>query len=53
MAYQTVVETRTDNSRIGTHTVLPGAEERGVQHHSLGLFLIFSILADLRSYLRS
>ena len=33
-------------------TVLPGAEGRGVQHHSLG-FLIFSIPADLCSYLWS
>ena len=34
-------------------TVLPGTEERGVQHHSLASFLISSIPADLRSYLRS
>ena len=34
-------------------TVLPGAEERGVQHHSLVSSLILLIPADLRSYLRS
>ena len=34
-------------------TVLPDAEERGVQHRSLASFLIFSIPADLRSYLCS
>ena len=34
-------------------TVLPGAEERGVQHCSLVSFLIFLIPADLRSYLCS
>ena len=32
-------------------TVLSGAEERGVQRCSLAPFLIFSIPADLRSYL--
>ena len=34
-------------------TVLSGAEERGVQCRSRAPFLIFSIPADLRSYLRS
>ena len=34
-------------------TVLLGAEECGVQHRSLASFLIFSIPADLCSYLRS
>ena len=38
---------------VRANTVLPGAEEHGVQHCSLALFLIFSISADLRSYLRS
>ena len=33
-------------------TVLPGAEECAVQHHRMGSFLIFSIPADLRSYLQ-
>ena len=35
------------------NTVLSGAEERGVQRHSLAPFLISSIPADLRSYMRS
>ena len=34
-------------------TVLSGAEERGVQRRSLAPFLIFSIPADLRSFLRT
>ena len=36
-----------------SNTVLSGAEERRVQRRSLAPFLIFSIPADLRSYLRS
>ena len=42
-----------DSQMYSMHTVLPGAEERGVQHHSLVSFLILLIPADLRSYLRS
>ena len=38
---------------ICDNTVPPGAEERGVQHHSLGSFLIFSFSANLCSYLLS
>ena len=34
-------------------TVLSGAEERGVQRRSLAPYLIFSIPAELRSYLRT
>ena len=34
-------------------TVLSGAEERGAQRRSLALFLIFSIPANLPSFLRS
>ena len=36
----------------GMITVLTSAEERGVQHHSLESFFIFSIPVDLRSICR-
>ena len=43
----------TFTSMAKCHTVLLGAKERGVERCSLVSFLIFSIPADLRSYLRS